>query len=113
MENLGIYAVAKIKSLDITTEGSNNTAKWGNSLKIKVELPSSKIKKVGGEEIEFESETIAIFKIKFQDEQKMLKKFKELQSKIGQNMKFKFSPKIADGDNFWADFAEQSDKKAG
>jgi hypothetical protein len=108
----GIYLNAKIKSLKMTTAGQmQNGQSYGNSLKIKVEFPSLTTKIVANEELQIEDLITIEQKIRFENEELMLKKYKEFTNKKGQNILFKFNPKLQDGDSFWAEILQDTDKK--
>lgn len=112
IKETGLYANGLVKSLKMTTAGQmQDGTEYGNSLKIKIEFPIKTIKKVANEEIEIEDLIVIEQKIRFGNQEKMLEKYKEFQTKKGQNMLFKFNPKLKDGDTFWAEIIENEIRK--
>ena len=101
-----------VKSAKMTTAGQlqDGTA-YSNSLKIKVEIPIITQKTVAGEQIQIEDLIAVEQKIKFENEEQMLKKYKDIVSQKGKIMSFKTNIKLKDGDSFWAEFLQDTKQK--
>jgi len=108
----GIIITGIVKSAKMTTAGTmQDGTKYSNSLKIKVEIPVITYKIVANQEIEIEDLLTIEQKIKYENEEQMLKKYKDIVSKRGQIMSFKTNIKLRDGDSFWAEFLEDTKQK--
>ena len=108
----GIIITGVIKSAKMTTAGKlENGNTYGNSLKVKIEIPILTTKIVAGEEISIEDLISIEQKIKFESEESMLKKYKQIIAKKGQTMSFKTNLKLQDGASFWAEFLQDTKQK--
>lgn len=82
----GLFLFGKIEGVDFTVEGSNDTMKWGNSLKLKFAqaIPSTKVlNAVSYQILIYKSQTIVI-KADSKDELSQL--VAEYSAKVGQNV---------------------------